>query len=273
MFDNFFHKISNGRRRGRTFLPWGEIFLAIVFIPLAFGTSACQTTEREQKQAQLNVLSETLTVSRSTLEELKAGKLPPAHDFHLFIKHAPLNELLNAFKDYKFNLPNDPSVVVTVKSLSINNYGSLPTVTIDATAIKESISAELYAIAVLVPAGAEDPENISFRLKVLSFVPKLKWYFFELTKLKFVKTLLSAEVSKLTDKLPLINLPVSKTIAWGAPASSNSVTIRTSNPAAGTDGSTLDLKVIVPSTETTKKLVVTKYAFISSGLHLFGVLK
>ena len=226
-----------------------------------------------KKKAQLNVLAETLTTSRTTLEALKSGELPPPYDFHLYVKHGTLNQIFATLKDHKFNLPNDPSVVVTIKSLSISNYGALPTVTIDANAVRDNISAELYVVAVLVPAEELNSESVRFRVKVLSFVPKLKWYFFELTKFKFVEALLSAELSKITDKFPLLDLPVSKKLTWGAPASSNSVTVETSKPAEGTDGSTLELKVGYPSTETTKKLTITHYVFLSSGVHVFGVLK
>lgn len=254
-------------------LHWREAIISSLVLPLSIASTSCNSTEREQKQAQLNVLNETLSASRSTLEELKAGKLPPAYDLHLFLSHKSINKVLAAVENYKFTLPNDPSIMVTLKSLSISNSGALPTVTMEASAVRGELSADMYAVAVLVPAKTADPDAVSFRLKLVAFVPKLKWYVLELTKIKFVEVLLSAEISRITNRLPVIDMPVSKLVSWGAPASSNSVTIRTSDPAPGTDGSTLEMKVNYPSTETTRTLAITNYIFLSSGIHIFGVLK
>ena len=227
------------------------------------GLIACASTIRQQKEGQLLVLEETLAKSRQTLSELRAGVLPPHFDVHLYLGNDVINKVLLALDDYYFSLPGDPSINIKIAGIRIGNYGSFPTISVSATAQRNELSAELDLAAVLLPSG--DPGV--FKLKVLTFVPKLSWYSYELSKSNFVQALLSVELEKITDKLPMIRFPVAQAIQLGGPAFSNLINFPTGSR------SSLDMSVTVPSTLKNREIIITHYVFLESGVHMFGVIK
>ena len=99
---------------------------------------------------------------------------------------------------------------------------------------------------------------------IVDEAPKAKWYFFEFTKIDFVRSLLAVKVDQLASSMPAIRLPLTEEFKLGGPASTTTQNIRTS------DRSTLDIAIATPSTVHNQKLKIVKYAFLPSGVHIFA---
>ena len=245
--------------------------LCILF--LAMVLTGCESTLRQQKEGQLTVLNEIISKTQITLKEIKSGELPPHYDVHIFLSHDVLNKGLSALDNYEFALPNDPTITIVIRNIRIANYGAVPTVFIDAVAKKNSLSAEVDLTAVFLPVTDANARPGDFKVGVLKFVPKIKWVFFEFTKIEFVRALLATELAKITEKLPVVRLPLAQGLKMGGAASSKTETIRTSEPAEKTEGSTLDIRIDIPSSQRNRKVVITNYVFLKTGIHAFGVLQ
>lgn len=228
--------------------------------------AGCSSTLQQQRESQLAVLMQATDKSRTTLEEFHAGKLPPEHDVHLFLSYHIVNKGLQALDNYEFPLPNDQSITLTLRSIRISAMGALPIVTALASAHTEALSAEIELGVVLVPIEG-NTTGTKFRMKVLSFVPRLSWSIFELAKMRFLESLLAVGVDKITEQLPLVELPVAEKIKLGGPASSYRQRIPTGRNSA------LDLDITVTETLHEGEFAISQYVFLENGLHVFGSVK
>jgi hypothetical protein len=228
--------------------------------------SGCSSTDRQQKEAELAVLDAALSESKALLADLKAGRLPPQFDVHLYLGLDILNRALAGLDGFQFPLPNDPTVTVKVGKVRVANVGVLPSVSVAAAAARGDLNADVEITGVLTPKRNATMPGI-FEIRVLSFTPKVSWLWLELTKFGFVRSLLAAELAKVTARLPTIQLPVSQAVTLGAPGRSEIVQANT-----GRD-SWLKLKIDVPDTKRDRKLVISRYVFVGKGIHVFGGLQ
>lgn len=228
--------------------------------------SACTSTDRQRKEGELALLKQATEQSTLVLNEMRAGKFPPEYDVHLYFAYDVVNKALEALDHYSFSLPNDPSVTVTIKNVRVSGRGALPNISLSSSAHKQNLHADLEVGIVLVPAEGNS-NGAKLRMKVVSFVPKVSWWIFELTKSKFVNALLNVELAKISEKLPLIELPVSQKVKFG----SASATRRESIPTGR--GSTLDLDITIPETTREREIAIVRYAFLETGLHILGSIK
>lgn len=239
---------------------------------LAFTLVGCPSTLRQEKEQRLKVLNETISQSQTVLSEIRAGNIPPKYDFHLFIAHKVLNSALSQLDGYSFSPKEDPSIRFVITSVRIANLGAYPLVTLQGTAERSHLSAQIELVAVLLPPNS--PSNVgSLQANIVAFTPKVKWWFFELTKSQFVKALLSLKLTDLTEKLPLIDLPISEAMSFGSDALSKQEQIVTSTPPLSQDGSSLLTDVSFPSTKRDRKLMTTRYLFLQEGIHLWGEIR
>ncbi|GKS59781.1 hypothetical protein YTPLAS18_33080 [Nitrospira sp.] len=246
--------------------------IALLFA--AIFCAGCESTEDELKTAHLQILDKSLIASRSILDQLKTKSLPPAtHDVHFFFDYNVINQIFDAITPYTFPLPSNAKVTVSILSITIHNIGALPTVHLKATARREALTVPVEATGLVTLVKNRQTGLLTIGLQVQSFIPKLTWYWFELSKGDLVKTILESEVEQISEKLPVLQLPLAHEVQWGASASTQHMTIRTSDPVSQTEGSTLEMKIRYPSTETRKLVTVTDSVFLLSGIHLFTVLK
>jgi len=256
-------------------VPFGTLFryptrakslVAFTCLILPVLLAGCISTIRQAQEAELAILTASRAESEQVLKELRDGTLPPEHDVHVFLRLDVVNRALEAVAHSSFALPNDPSIQVTLTNIHLATFGAHPTVTIKAKAVKGALTVEIDATAVLIPAENGAPGALS--MKVLSFVPKTKWSFLEVTKARFVRALLAVELRKITNKLPAIQLPVEEAITLGSGASTQSVGVQTSDRP-----SFLTRNVSHPSSQATRKLKIVRIVFLNAGVHVFGVLE
>ena len=203
--------------------------------------SACTSTDRQRKEGELALLRHATEQSTLVLNEMRSGKLPPDYDLHLYFAYDVVNKALRHLDQYGFSLPSDPSVTVTIKDIRVLGQGALPNVSVSSSAHKDNFNADLEAGIVLLPVEGNS-NGATLQMKVVSFVPKVSWWIFEITKSQFVNTLLNEELAKLSQNLPLIELPVSQKFKIGSPSATHSATIPTGR------GSTLDVNITIPET-------------------------
>ena len=84
---------------------------------------------------------------------------------------------------------------------------------------------------------------------------------------KVVNALLNAELAKISEKLPLFELPVSQKVKFGSASTTRRETIPTGR------GSTLDLDITIPETTREREIAIVRYAFLETGLHILGSIK
>lgn len=197
---------------------------------------------------------------------MRSGKLPPEYDVHLYFAYDVVNKALGSLDQYSFPLPSDPSITVTINNIRISGQGASPSVSVSSSARKQNFYADVEVGIVLVPAE-ENSNGAKLRMKVISFVPKVSWWIFELTKSKFVNTFLNEELAKISEMLPLIELPVSQKIKFGSPSVTRRETIPTGR------GSTLELDITIPETTREREIAIVRYAFLETGLHILGSIK
>lgn len=229
--------------------------------------TACGSTEHQLKQAQLTVLTEAQANTEALLARVQSHSIPVAdYDIHAFFKMDVLNRALVGMSGLSLSLPNDDSITVTLREIKLSSLGALPLVSIHGEAAKGDLQAEVEASGVLEPDPGTGPG--AMRIELLTFAPKIRWFWFEVTKARFAKNLIAAEALKLSDRLPRITLPLNQNLAFGAEASSMQHVVPT-----GGNGSTLTLQITVPSTRRDRTLQVIDTVYANDGIHLFGRLQ
>ncbi|MDC7824699.1 hypothetical protein PQS90_06000 [Pseudomonas sp. BLCC-B13] len=244
---------------------------AILVVLALLLLSGCQSTRKQELEGQLNVLNSASAATQTTLNDIRTGKIPPPGDIYLFFSYSAINQALARVDNYSFPVQGNPDIKINIKSVRIAATGASPTVSVDASATKGAINVDVALGVILVPESTHSGKP-ALRMKILSFSPKVRWWIFELTKAKFIKSLLAVEVSKLADNMPIIELPVSQELSLGTPES----TIRQSLLIEGKkreERATLVIDINIPSTLRKRELTVSKYLFLEKGLHVYGVLK
>jgi hypothetical protein len=114
-----------------------------LYILLAFSLGACSTI-RQQKEAELEVVTRARVHSETFLAGLRSGTVPPReYDLHVYFSYDILNEALSSLDGFQFQLPNDPSVTIDVHQIRIASTGALPTTLITAAAQRGALRADL----------------------------------------------------------------------------------------------------------------------------------
>lgn len=227
--------------------------------------ASCASTHEQVLRGQIALHDNAIASSKQTLAQLQAdGGGPGAHELRLYVADRILNDALAALDDYSVAIPNDPATKATIKSIRFSHYGTLPAVELDIAAARGLVDVAVEAKAVLVPTATPG----EFQIRVLSFVPRVRWYWIEFTKARFIRELLAVEVDKLTATLPTVKVPLEQSLVLGAPGRTETITFPTSpHP------STLTVAVQYPSTVWNAKLTNAKYYFVKSGIYVFGELQ
>lgn len=223
-------------------------------------TSCIQSTYDELLRSRIALHERAIEQSRNTLGQLQSGGAGQ-HQFRIFIANDVVNRALAVLDGRTIRVPDQPDIVATLRSARLSQYGSLPAVTLIASARRGSLTADVTLTAILL--GTEVPGEM--RLGVVSFVPDIRWGWLELTKARFVRDLLAVNLDRLSERLPAIRLPIERQIALGGPAYSHDFRFKTSN-----HPSHLTMRVAVPSTQWRARLTNFRYFFVRDGIYLFG---
>lgn len=249
----------------------GLFYRSLLLTFLALFIGGCQSTKKLELEGQLNVLRTASLATTNTLDGIRSGKLPPQSDIYLFFSYSAINQALARIDNYSFPAPGKPDIQINIKSVRVSAIGSSPVLNAEASATNGTLSADITLGMILIPESTSSGKP-ALRMKVLSFSPKVRWWIFEFTKAKFVQSLLAVEANKLTDKMPVIELPVSQELKLGAPESKNrkSIILIGEEPE---ERATLTLDITTPSTLRQRELTVVNYLFMDKGLHVYGDLK
>lgn len=245
--------------RGVSLVPRGR-WLALVV--LASQLAACATTERQLLQSEIDLDTSAIVASQQTLTSLEANAGGPgSYQAKAYISSSVVNRALMSLNGFTMPVPGISNATAQFNSIQLLRYASFPAVLIDAAASRGSLKFAIKATAVLVPTGTPGDLKVS----VLSFVPVVSWNWIEFTKSKFVRDLLSVEVNKLTDQMPLLHLPTEGAWMVGGPAFNTSVTFQaTPRPAY------ITMQVNVPATQSQVQLGNVRYYFLGQGIYMFG---
>lgn len=238
-------------------------------IALAFLASllaGCGSTTLQARKAELAVLAEASAATEKVLARIEDQSLPPDYDVHLFVSFATLNSVLTAIDGYKTIVPGLADASLEIAQVRVGSIGALPSATVAAKVRKNDLEVEVDIGIVLNPITLESG-IAALQFRVVHFIPRVQWWIFEVSKIQFVRSLLSVEVDKLTRKLPVVELPFDTSIEFGGPE------VRTRLPVETGNESTLEVEVVAPSTTRSKILKVLDYVFIGGGMHVFGRLE
>ena len=146
--------------------------------------------------------------------------------------------------------PGSPEISLTAKAID------------QRSGVEAGISIDTRLVLTGDPAK---PDELTARIHATRIVTDLRWGPLNFTKIRFVRSLLALEASKLTDQLPAMRLPLAREFSFGSPAQKfDSGQIPTGN------GSWIRGEISLPSTETSGRFVVNNILFIENGVHLFA---
>ncbi len=240
-----------------------------VGIVLGLSLSGCSTTNQalELRRDQL------LRIEKSAVEtrDLAAsGSFDPSkYDAYLGIRPALFDNILQQVSNSKFELlAGGRKIEVEVQTLKMSFRPGSPEISLVASArdMKSGINAEIDIDTRLILEGdPQRPGELFARVTATRIVPKIAWGPLQLTKARFVRSLLSLEAIRFTEKLPRFSVPIDSTFAFGEAAQ-----VRPTGRVATGNGSWISGTVSVPSTLTSGRFVVKHVVFLESGVHMFA---
>ena len=240
--------------------------LLSVMVIVSFAIAGCvTTTERQLLQSQIELNDRAIEQSHQLLSQLQSQSGGPGpYDAKAYVSTAILNDALSALNGLTFAIPGVANATGRVNQVRLIRYGTLPAIVLDAQAIKSDLTIQVTATAALSPVGG--PGNL--KLSILSFVPDVRWSWIDFTKSKFIRELLAVEVSKITDRMPVIHLPANGNVTLGGPPIDQDVTFQLSS-----SPSFLTMRIRVPATQWSPMYDNTRYYFLGDGLFVFGDLQ
>lgn len=160
------------------------------------------------------------------------------------------------------------TVTININEFATNFRAGSPEITLSANAVDQSSGVEAGVEIDTRLLISEDPENAGdflVSVEATRIVPDLRWGPFNFTRARFVRALLALEISKLTDQLPEVRLPLRKDFAFGSPASTfNSGRLNTGN------GSWISGNISLPDTRYSGTFAVENILFLENGVHIFA---
>lgn len=130
------------------------------------------------------------------------------------------------------------------------------------TGIEAAVDIDTRLVLVGDPAK---PDELTAKIYATRIVPSARWGPLDFTRARFVRSLLSLEASKLTDRLPVMRLPLAREFSFGSGARQFSTgQIPTGN------GSWIRGDVSLPPTLTKGRFVVNQILFLQNGVHIFA---
>ena len=129
----------------------------------------CITAQRKINANQAELLAEAVAESERVAAQLE-GPGVGRYDIRVFLSNAFINDSLKSLAGYQIVLPKDPDIDLRITSAELSTLGALPALTLQATATRGSINADVTITAVLVATG----EPNEFRIAVQSVTPRVR---------------------------------------------------------------------------------------------------
>lgn len=240
-----------------------------LILALSIGVSGCSTTRQslELRRDQLVRLEQN---ARSLDEAAVAGEFDPSrYDAYLNIQPAFFEQMLKSFDGATATITaSGRPIELRIASARMAFRSGSPELKLDVAArdVRSGLAVEVDSDARLIlerdPAA---PDMLYGSIAMTRMVPKAEWGPFEFTKAKFVRSLLSLEATKFTERLPKFAIPVSHRFAFGSP-----MAVQDSGQLATGNGSWIRGEVSIPSTRTDGVFAIKHIIFLKNGVHLFA---
>lgn len=249
---------SGGRRR------LGSRALALL---CATSLAACSTQTQLlslQRDRLLQVEHSATATSQNAQQMLYR---PDDYDLYLSLNRSTFDTILGGFNGTRIEVAaGGRPIEITLKTIRMAFRPGSPEVSIDATArdVATGIEADLQMDSRLVLEGdLSRPDELSLRIVATRLVPNIRWGFFDLSRQRFARKLLTLEASRVTERLPTVTLPLAHDFSIGAPLTTRSITLPVG-------GGTISGNLTVPSTEIDGRIVVKHVVFLRNGVHIFA---
>lgn len=194
---------------------------------------------------------------------------PTRYDLYLALDADVFTRLLEGVEGNTVEVvASNRPIELTVDKVEMTFRPGSPEIELAAKArdVGSGLIAELQMDSRLVIEGEPArPDELLARIVATRIVPRVRWGPFDFTKRKFVRSLLSLEAARFTERLPAARLPLAREFAFGKPANSvDSGQIKT------TRDSWIRGNLSFPSTEIRGRFVVHNVLFLENGIHLFA---
>jgi hypothetical protein len=194
---------------------------------------------------------------------------PTKYDIYVALDADVFSRALAGLKDTALEIEvSGRPLTLRVTALDSHFHAGSPEINLGVQAIdrRSGIKAALQLDSRIVIEGdPANPEQMIARIVATRIVPDVRWGPLSFTKAKFVKSLLTLEAARFTDKLPAMTLPLSSEFQFGGPARTvDSGQLNTGN------GSWVRGNISYPGTLTTGRFAVKNVLFLNNGVHLFA---
>lgn len=237
---------------------------------IALAGCATQAQTLDLRLAQLQRIEAS---DRAIAADVAAGAYDPAkYDFYLMLNRSLFDQLLRNLAGTTVELPFEGRTIeLTLGQVAFDFRPGNSSASIAATAIdpvrKIQVGIALDA-QLLVETDPAKPGALLLRPVVTRVDPQVSIGSLDLTRAKFVRSLIALKVTQYSEKLPQIALPVERSFAMGGPGGTRPTgRIDTGN------GSWIEGNLTLPGSELSGRFVIAKILFLSNGVHLFANLE
>jgi hypothetical protein len=228
------------------------------------------STETQLLELRRDRLLQLETNATQIRDAIPQGSFDPArYDVYLALDTDIFQRVFSEIDGTRFEVvAKGRPVTIEIDKFATTFHPGSPEISLAAKAIDQRSGLEagldLDARLVLVGDPAK-PDELVARVYATRVVPNMRWGPLDITRMRFVRSLLTLEATKLTDKLPAMRLPLAREFSFGSPAQT-----RDSGQIATGNGSWIRGQVSLPSTEASGRFVVNNILFIENGVHLFA---
>lgn len=241
-------------------------------LPLALAAalllSGCITAQRKINANQAELYAEAVAESERVATLLE-GPGVGRYDIRIFLANSFINDSLKSLEGYQVVLPKDPDIDLRITGVELSTLGALPALTLQATAVRGSLNAEVTLTAVLV-ATEEDNQ---FRIAVKSLAPRVRLGGVNVSGLPFVQRLLKLQAIDISAGLPRVRLPVEERLSFGGPASTTTGRVDLTGAPISNTPSRLTFSATVPATAWSGRITNARWFFVRDGVYLFADVK
>jgi hypothetical protein len=243
--------------------------MRILFCVVALVLSGC-STERQILELRRDRLLAIEANGVAVRNALPSGSYDPGrYDMYLALDADVFQRVFSEIDGTKVDLDaKGRPISIVINKFSTQFKPGSPEISLDAKAIDKNTGLEVgLAIdtRLVLESNPENPGELTAKIYATRLVPDVRWGPLNFTRSKIVRSLLTLEASKLTDKLPEMKLPLAKDFSFGSSARTmDSGRINLPGDAWMRGNITL------PDTRSSGRFVVNNILFLENGVHIFA---
>lgn len=239
-----------------------NLFNLLAFFAVTFALVGCDTSRRVL-QLELSQLREIERSQSLVAEDAANGVFDRRrYDVHLFLNSDVFESVLAQIGGVTFVPDEAPQITVSIDPPELEFRPGYPQIEISAKAEHSGlgVQGDLTLAASLVLLDGE-PKRL--KAVVTDVEPNLRWRFFDLRYVEFIRQLAKIEVIEYSKQIPAVDLPAGTEFEFGGSPFRDSIT-------AQAGGSTIVGTVTAPGVGVKGRIVVEELLFLSNGVHLYA---